>query len=110
MNLNGALLRDDSVDVEIGTQRDRISRRGWRKAEPGSEAIPLERPRGLQRMAELLYGDPVDAKRLAADAALPPRLVAALLDLDAVLTQVGEPEQATEHQGGVVLPLRPRAA
>lgn len=50
-----------------------ISARGWRKAEPVE--IPAERPRALRQMAEMLYGTPIDYRRLADDSALPPLLL-----------------------------------
>lgn len=88
-----------------------ISRRGWRKAEP-SGSIPLERPRGLVRMTELLYGALPDGRRVAADAGLPLRLVTAFLDQDAILMSLGEPEpEAAERaQPATIVELRPRAA
>jgi Zn-dependent peptidase ImmA (M78 family) len=88
-----------------------ISRRGWRKAEPGA-AVALERPRGLPRMAELLYGSPPDARRVASDAGLPLRLVAALLDQDVVLMSLGDPEPEAEDraQPATVVELHPRLA
>lgn len=55
-----------------------LSARGWRKQEPLSEAIPAEKPRGLYKMAELLYGDPVDFARLAQDSHLDPWLLRSL--------------------------------
>jgi len=86
-----------------------ISRRGWRKTEP-STAIALERPRGLVRMTELLYGTPPDERRVAGDAGLPVRLVRALLDQDAILMSLGEPEPDAEDrpQPATIVELRPR--
>jgi hypothetical protein len=86
-----------------------ISRRGWRKAEPAT-AIALERPRGLVRMTELLYGTPPDVRRVASDAGLPVRLVRALLDQDAILMSLGEPEPDAEDraQPATIFELRPR--
>jgi Zn-dependent peptidase ImmA (M78 family)/transcriptional regulator with XRE-family HTH domain len=60
-----------------------ISARGWRKREP-IELVP-EKPRALRKMAEILYGIPIDIRRLAADAALPPTLVGEILDAHASL-------------------------
>ncbi len=46
-----------------------ISARGWRKKEPVD--IPVERPRALSQMAEMLYGAPIDYRQLAEASALP---------------------------------------
>jgi Zn-dependent peptidase ImmA (M78 family)/transcriptional regulator with XRE-family HTH domain len=108
-----AAWRGGVVDAKQKRQLfQQISRRGWRNAEPGSGAIVLERPRGLRRMAELLYGTPIDTRRLAADAGLPARLVTALLDPDVVLMTLGEPEPEPEEnaEDAAVLELRPRLA
>jgi Zn-dependent peptidase ImmA (M78 family) len=56
-----------------------ISSRGWRTAEPGAEHIPLERPRTLGKMAEVLYGTPVDHLALARRLRWEPLLVRELL-------------------------------
>ncbi|GAA0853579.1 helix-turn-helix domain-containing protein [Streptosporangium amethystogenes subsp. fukuiense] len=49
-----------SLQVQLGA-------RGWRKQEPGADAREPERPRALRKMMELLYGDPVDTRRLGED-------------------------------------------
>jgi Zn-dependent peptidase ImmA (M78 family)/DNA-binding XRE family transcriptional regulator len=65
-------------DLSIITDRQarylfqQISARGWRKKEPVD--IPVEQPRALRQMAEMLYGQPIDYGRLASDNALPPML------------------------------------
>jgi Zn-dependent peptidase ImmA (M78 family) len=88
-----------------------ISRRGWRKAEPGSDAIPLERCRGLVVMAELLYGSPPSLTRIAGDFGLPQRLVHALLDEDVLLVALGETSLKPEptQPPAEVIPLRRRS-
>jgi Zn-dependent peptidase ImmA (M78 family)/transcriptional regulator with XRE-family HTH domain len=55
-----------------------ISSRGWRKNEP--VAIPLERPRLLRKMAEAIYGVPVDYARLAQAVGAPVRLVEEIVE------------------------------
>ena len=52
-----------------------MSARGWRKQEPAALDVPLERPRALRQMAELVYGAPLDFERLARDVHLPQALV-----------------------------------
>lgn len=48
-----------------------MSTRGIRKREPASLDIPLERPRGLRQMAELVCGVPIDYRRLSREVCLP---------------------------------------
>lgn len=52
--------RDESRWLNI-----QISKRGWRRDEPGHDARPNERPRALRHMVELAYGNPVNYRRLA---------------------------------------------
>lgn len=89
-----------------------ISRRGWRKAEPASGVVASESPRGLPRMAELLYGTPLDTRRLASDLGLPVRLVTALLDPAVILMSLGEaePDAADRSEPAQVVNLHPRLA
>jgi Zn-dependent peptidase ImmA (M78 family) len=61
-------------DLEIITPRQftyylhkQLSKRGWHSNEPPNLAVPIERPRAVRKMAELLYGSPIDYKRLASD-------------------------------------------
>jgi len=60
-----------------------LSARGWRTQEPPELDIAFEKPRALHRMAELLYGDPIDYVRLGADASLDPLFVRQLLSVHA---------------------------
>lgn len=59
---------------------------GWRTHEPIE--LPVEKPRALRKMAELLYGIPVDVKRLAADANLPVPLVVEIVAAHAGVDEV----------------------
>lgn len=54
-----------------------MQRRGWRKEEP--IAVPQEKPRRLRKMAELLYGIPIDVKRFANDSRLRGSMAEAIL-------------------------------
>lgn len=47
----------------------------YRNQEPKEFDIPLERPRGLRQMAELLYGTNLQVSQIAADLALPEMFV-----------------------------------
>ncbi|MGD1148207.1 MAG: XRE family transcriptional regulator [Thermoanaerobaculaceae bacterium] len=58
-----------------------LSRRRWRKDEPGSDQLPPEKPRQLRQMAEMLYGG--DVRRLALEAGLPSELAMSLLETGA---------------------------
>lgn len=46
---------------------EQLSAKGWRTREPSNLDIPIEKPRGLRQMAELLYGRQIDYERMAAD-------------------------------------------
>ena len=70
--------------LEIITDRQRkylfmqLSSLGWRKDEP--VAIPLERPRLLRKMAESVYGVPVDYAKLSQLVGAPVRLVQQIVE------------------------------
>lgn len=84
-------------DLELISERqyrylfEQIGLRGWRTQEPGT--IPIEKPRALRKMAELLYGLPIDAKALANDLKFPLPFTRAILDA---------------HAGKGELPRKPR--
>jgi Zn-dependent peptidase ImmA (M78 family) len=73
-----------AADIEVITQRQykylmqQISARGWRLREPVD--IPAERPRSLRKMAEVLYGNPIDYRRLAAEMDFPLSFVRELME------------------------------
>lgn len=50
-----------------------LSAKGWRTCEPID--LPPERPRGLRQLAELVYGTPLNYRKIANDARLPVRFV-----------------------------------
>jgi Zn-dependent peptidase ImmA (M78 family) len=58
-----------------------LGARGWRTQEP--IAVPVERPRALRQLAELLYGQPIETQRLADELGLDPSFVQDLLDAHA---------------------------
>src|SRR5512145_1294095 len=60
-----------------------IGRAGYRMSEPQNLAIPAEKPRGLRQMLELLYGVPIDYRRLAADSRLTPTFLRQIIDVHA---------------------------
>jgi Zn-dependent peptidase ImmA (M78 family)/DNA-binding XRE family transcriptional regulator len=49
---------------------EQLSARGWRTNEPANLAVAQERPRALRKMAEVIYGDPIDYGRFSSDARL----------------------------------------
>jgi len=63
-----------SLSVQLGA-------RGWRTREP--VAVPVERPRALRQLAELLYGWPINYPQLAHEAGLDPTFVQTILDAHA---------------------------
>lgn len=62
-----------AYDLEILKYRQwtyicqQINKRGWRMREPQNLDVPVERPRAFRKMAELLYGNPIDVRRFAKD-------------------------------------------
>ena len=73
-----------ALSLRLITERQRkyqfmqLSSLGWRKHEP--VAIPLERPRLLRKMAEAVYGVPVDYSRLAQLIGAPAPLVQEIVE------------------------------
>lgn len=58
---------------------ERIGKLGWRRREPAELDVPVERPRAFRQMAEMLYGEPIDTRRLAARLGLAPSFVGEML-------------------------------
>ncbi|MCH8156365.1 MAG: ImmA/IrrE family metallo-endopeptidase, partial [Nitrospinae bacterium] len=50
----------------------KLSIMGWRKKEPENLDIPCEKPRALRKMAEVIYGTPIDYKKFSSDMNLSP--------------------------------------
>jgi Zn-dependent peptidase ImmA (M78 family)/transcriptional regulator with XRE-family HTH domain len=61
-----------------------LGARGWRTREP--IAVPVERPRALRQLAELLYGRPIETQRLADELSLDPAFARELLEAHAAGT------------------------
>ena len=59
---------------------EQLSAKGWRTREPDNLDIPVEKPRALRKMVELVYGNPVDYISLAADLRLTPDYARAIMD------------------------------
>jgi hypothetical protein len=102
-----ALIRR-AFDLSISTERQyrylmqQMSIYGWRTAEPAKLAVPTEKPRALRKMAELLYGIPIDYRRLANDTKFPLALVREILEAHAPKPDRGIKQ---EDKSGETLPL-----
>jgi Zn-dependent peptidase ImmA (M78 family)/transcriptional regulator with XRE-family HTH domain len=81
-----------AVQLDIITERQQrylfqqLSQRGWRTREPANLDVPVEKPKAIRKMVELLYGNPADVRRLAADTGLPTDLLEQVLN-DGASTQ-----------------------
>ena len=84
-----AALAQRARELEIITPRQltylrkQLSKRGWHRNEPPNLAIPIEKPRAVRKMAELLYGNPIDYKRLASDTNLTEQFVKEIVEAHA---------------------------
>ncbi len=65
-------------DVEYRYLQEQIGLKGWRVREPGT--IPVERPRALRKMVEVLYGSAIDYRKLANDPNLAAPMLKQLID------------------------------
>lgn len=79
-----ALIRR-AKDLEIISLRqyrylfEQLGSRGWRLREPSNLALPIEKPRAFRKMAELLYGRPIDVGKFADAMALSPAFLRGIL-------------------------------
>jgi Zn-dependent peptidase ImmA (M78 family) len=102
--------------LEIITDRqyryffEQISLKGWRKQEPANLAIPIESPRALTKMAEVLYGRPVDLRRMATDAGLSLQVLRDILAVNVVDERPMTGNDETPDGGKVVELLRRKVA
>ncbi|MGH9691609.1 MAG: ImmA/IrrE family metallo-endopeptidase, partial [Candidatus Acidiferrales bacterium] len=84
-------------ELELVNQRkytylfQQLSARGWRTREPRMFDVPIEKPRALRQIAEMVYGNPIRYKKLAEDVGVPEYLVKSIIEAHA--TKV--PEQPT---------------
>jgi Zn-dependent peptidase ImmA (M78 family) len=62
---------------------EHVSILGWKTEEPKELEIPLERPRALKQIAELLYGRPIDYKKMADDMLVTPTFIEEILEAHA---------------------------
>ena len=75
MSLQALIFKALEVGVidqrQANSLRVQISKKGWRKKEPEALYIKPEKPRALRKMAEILYGDPINYKKFANDMHMP---------------------------------------
>lgn len=71
-------------ELQLITQRqykylyEQLGAMGWRTHEP--IATPVEKPRALRQMAEIIYGTPINYERFASDTALSVRFLKRLME------------------------------
>jgi len=76
-------------ELEIINQRkytylfQQLSARGWRMREPRMYDVPLEKPRLVRQIAEMVYGNPVRYKKIAGDLGMPEHLVRGIIEAHA---------------------------
>ena len=75
-----------AFDLGLCTERqyryffEQLSALGWRRDEPGSHLMAIERPRAVRKMVEILYGNPINYEELADESRLPAAMLRELLD------------------------------
>lgn len=73
-------------DLKIITPRqytylqEQMGTKGWRRVEPPNLDVPIERPRAMRKMAELVYGDPIDYKKLGGDLSMTAQMVREIIE------------------------------
>lgn len=60
-----------------------LAQRGQLRREPRHLDIPLEKPRAFRKMAEVVYGNPLDPRKLASEFSLPLQLAVAIVGVHA---------------------------
>ena len=56
-----------------------LAARGFARKEPPDATIRIEKPRLFRKIAELVYGVPLDPKKLTVDFALPPAIATSIV-------------------------------
>ncbi len=88
------------VDHQYKYLSIKLREMGWRKDEPRSEALGIERPRALRKLVEMYYGE--DYRRLADELALPRGLVQSIVEAHASKGQLPKKEPEGEKGGGLL--------
>ncbi len=85
MSMNALLLYADRLRIVTKRQyqalHGQLRERGWDKGEPPNLETPVEKPRAVRKMAELMYGKPIDYQRLATDANLTVQFARQLIEV-----------------------------
>jgi len=98
-------------ELEIINQRkytylfQKLSARGWRMREPRMYDVPVEQPRALRQVAEIVYGLPIHYKKLAEDVAMPEPFVRSIVEAHAKKKAEQLPERTAEKTKGGVVPF-----
>lgn len=83
VSIHALIMRAHSLglitDRRKGVLFSQLSSEGWRKDEPLQ--LLQERPRVLRQLAEVLYGEPINYQKLAADLNFPPFKVKQIIDI-----------------------------
>jgi Zn-dependent peptidase ImmA (M78 family)/DNA-binding XRE family transcriptional regulator len=102
MSLQALIFKALEIDViderQANSLRVQISKKGWRKQEPDALYIKPEKPRALRRMAEVMYGDPIDYKKFAHDMHMPIFWLKQLVDGHAGKEDFGEKGKRSSSQ------------
>lgn len=94
-------------ELEIISQRkyaylfQQLSSRGWRTREPRMFDVPLERPRALRQVAEMVYGIPIRYSKPAEHVSYPENLIRAMIEAHATRkteSQVQETEKMQDSK------------
>lgn len=96
------IMRASELDVITQRQKrylfQQVSGKGWKTREPENLDVPIEKPRSLMQLVEMIYGLPVPYERVAAEASLPVQLVREILSAYA-------PGQASAPDNVVAFPF-----
>jgi Zn-dependent peptidase ImmA (M78 family)/transcriptional regulator with XRE-family HTH domain len=91
-----------SLDLEIITARqyrylfEQLTARGWRLREPPALDVPVEKPRALRQLAEMLYGNPIDYAKLASEFGLTTTMVKSIIEAHAAKGELTPPHVDTQ--------------
>ncbi len=91
------------TDRQYGYLFEQLSKRGWRTQEPANLAVSVEKPRAVRKMAETLYGNPIDHVRMASDLHLHPLFVRQIIEAHGARADLPKRDETSEPR---VLPFR----
>jgi Zn-dependent peptidase ImmA (M78 family)/DNA-binding XRE family transcriptional regulator len=76
-----------------------LSARGWRMREPRMFDVPVEKPRLMRQIAEIVYGNQIRYKKLAEDVGMPENLVRSIIEAHAKRTPEASPHSVMPAPG-----------